>query len=279
MCLKLKMKKLNMINSRLTFIFLSVLFLFPFSISAQSVEEIQEQMDKIKLDEKMIYGEDFNTNKNEAFDNALAELLLTANELRDEKELPPLTVSDLITFVKELQYTQGDRTISFVYIPLDKMYSLTPKAGSETRISNLSQNSDYPSQTSQEGEIEKQTGFVPNKPNKPTPASNSTSSAPSNFNAPAVNGDVIEIISQQDNWTEIKGLLSSFKQQGKIKETGYVTESAEIPEDAYSILIDEMYGVLAILSPRNSSKRINYKTNKTDSESNYNNCKVIVWYR
>ena len=268
-----------MINSRLTFLFLSVLFIFPFSISAQSVEEIQEQMDKIKLDENMIYGEDFNTNKNEAFDNALTELLLTANELRAEKDIAPLAASDLITLVKDLQYTQGDRTISFVYIPIDKIYSLTPKAGSEIRNSNLSQNSDYPSQTSQEGEIEKQTGFVPNKPNKPTPASNSTSSAPSNFNATVINGDVLEIIVLQDNWTEIKGLLSSFKQQGKIKETGYVTESAEIPEDAYSILIDEMYGVLAILSPRNSSKRINYKTNKTDSESNYNNCKVIVWYR
>lgn len=90
---------------------------------------------------------------------------------------------------------------------------------------------------------------------------------------------IIAALCGQDNWPEIKGLLSAYKDIGQIRQTGYCTSAAEVPGDAVAILVDDMYGILSILSPSSSPRRINYRTGRPDSENNYPNCKVIVWYR
>ena len=91
--------------------------------------------------------------------------------------------------------------------------------------------------------------------------------------------DILNTLCNQDNWTEVKGFLSAYKTEGRLKETGSCTKISDIPMDAYRILIDEQYGILAILAPKNLNDRINIKTNKLDKESNYSNCAVIVWFK
>lgn len=251
-----------------------ILLILPVKLSAQTPEETEAQMDEIKLNESMIYGEDFNDDKDMAYGNALSELLITANELRAEKGSSLLNASDLQPVVKELRYSKGGRYVVMVYLPVAQMYALTSKShsdvvsgGNSDRISQ--KNSLEPSRPA--AESERKHVFVPEKS-----VSQPATTASSIYNG---TDDILDILCEQDNWIEIKGFLSAFKKEGKISLTGAVTSASEVPEDAFSILIDDMGGILSILSPKNSASRIDHRTNQPDNESNHSNCKFIVWYK
>ena len=91
-------------------------------------------------------------------------------------------------------------------------------------------------------------------------------------------GEVEDFLVTQDNFSEIKTFLSDMKRKGKIIETGALDTLLGVPKDASLILIDELGGILAVLSPANPQGRINYRTHKSDSENNYKS-KFIVWYK
>lgn len=235
---------------------------------AQSPEEIEQKMDEIKMDEAFIYGEDYNDDKDMAYQNALTELLSSINELRGDIGKESITVPDIQPILKELRYTKLTRNVSFLYIPLNQAMSLTPKQKidvataepTSSAINNTMAQNHKPENNSK-------FTFVPN-----------TSQSNSNVISNSDKG-ILETLCSQDNWVEIKGFLTSFKNEGKIKETGNCLSYAEVPNDAYSILMDEMGGILSIMSPKNSPNRINHKTNQTDNENNHTNCKFIVWYK
>lgn len=236
---------------------------------AQTIEKIEAKMDKIKLDEKYIYGEDYSENKDIAYNNALIELLTTANEIRAERELEMLKSPDLQPVVRELRYNKGQRYIVFVYIPLSVMLEMNSKSHSDVVPSNVRPN-------------KSESGLLTQAQSKPE--SNNSISGPNQpptqlSEMKPLSRDILMTIVGQDNWIEIRGFLSQYKKDGKIKETGNVQNFTEVPNDAYSILIDEMGGILSILSPKNGENRINCKTNKQDKETNYPNCKFIVWYK
>ncbi len=226
-------------------LFLLLLFASASLAFGQSVEEIEQQMNEIKLNEDMVYGEGFKDNKDDARSLAMSDLLMTVNQLREGQGMSPVEESSLAPLVKELSYSNGSRFAVLVYMPLSKAYN-SPVPTSPT---------------------------VPTVPTTPT--------APTAPTTPAaqVDEDIIDVLCGQDNWAEIKGFLADYKRLKKIKETGVAQSPAAVPDDAVSILVDEMYGILAILSPKKSNPRINYRTNNNDSETNYSNCKVIVWYR
>ncbi len=230
-----------------------VIFLSAMSCSmmAATPEETEAQMDKIKLDETMIYGEDFNDNKEVAYQNALNELLLTANELRMASNASELAAADLNGVAKELSYRKGTRNVVMLYMP--RTQALKLKHGNTAAPT--------PPQPAQ----------------KPTPQPSTPTPAPAVATPPA--DEIIDAICSQDNWMEIKGFLSDFKRQGKITDSGSTKTSSEVPQDAYAILFDELGGILAILSPKNSGQRIDYRTNRTDTESNHSNYKFILWYK
>lgn len=251
------------------FALLIVFSFFVIPSFAQTIEEIEVKMDEIKLDEKYIYGEDYSENKDIAYDNALLELLTTANEIRSERGLEMLKTSDLQPMVRELRYNKGQRYTVFVYIPLSVMLEMNSKSHSDVVPSNVRPNRS-------ESGLLTQTQSKPES-NNPTQGANVAPTQLSEMTP--LSKDILMTIVGQDNWIEIRGFLSQYKKDGIIKETGNVQNFADIPNDAYSILIDEMGGILSILSPKNGQNRINCKTNKQDNETNYPNCKFIVWYK
>lgn len=252
----------------LTFILISLSATFGY---AQTPEEIESKMNEIKLDENYVYGEDFNDDKDIAFQNALTELTTYANELRAEKGKDILNSSDLLTVVKELKYKKGGRHTVLLYLPLNQMFGLTSKSHSDIVTQNTpTQSNQANSASQQKPEQDPKFTFVPNRQQ----AGNQSTAI-----QPQLPDDIMQTLCGQDNWIEIKGFLSTYKSQGRISATGNVMSYAEVPEDAYAILMDDMGGILSILSPKNSGNRINYRTNQTDSETNHSNCKFIVWYK
>lgn len=257
-----------MIKIKLALLLILILTAFPVGLSAQSSEEIESQMDLIKLDETMVYGEAYNDEKDIAYGNAIGELLITANELRSEKGLDPLSPSNIKSVVKELQYSKGGRYVVLLYMPISRMMSLSSILQSDLADQGQTQ---ITQQKAVSPEIKKEDRIITDKPTRISPQASSSS-----LN---VSDEILDALCGQDNWVEIKGFLSSFKAKGKISSTGAVTSVSEVPEDACSILIDDMGGILSILSPKNEATRINYRTNQPDTETNYSNCKFIVWYK
>lgn len=244
---------------------------------AQSAHEIQTRMDEVKLDESLVYGEDLNDDRDMAFQNALIELTTYSNELRMERGLGVITTSDLLTAIKELKYQTGSRHTVLVYLPMDQMLDIVSKSPAEVvstdTTSELRQ--DTPSQGTQNGSHEERAYFVPDRQQG---ASNVSNNNASNNQTPLPD-DITQTLCGQDNWLEIKGFLTAYKRDGRIRSVGNVLTYAEVPEDAYAILMDDMGGILSILSPKNSKTRINYRTNQVDNESNHSDCKFIVWYK
>lgn len=260
-------------------IILACVSMLPGRLYAQTPEEIEQQMDEIKLDETMLFGEAFDDDKNIAYENALMDLLTWANEERAERGIDMLKMSDLQTVVTELSYTRNGRTSSLVCISVSEMLALVPRSASESIIDTAIGQATPGEASDNNYELTPETEPQPEVVSNSGETENITNTSGLAGMMPPAPDDILATLCAQDNWTEIKGFLSDYKKRGEIIATGYCTSSAEVPSDAYSILIDEMYGVLSILSPKNSTNRINYRTNQPDSESNYPNCKVIVWYK
>lgn len=263
------MKGLIIENSILHWLCLFIISVIGIPCAAQSPEEIENKIDEIKLDESFIYGLNYNTNKDIAYQNALSELLFTINELREEKNIVLISEADLQPIIGELSYTNGTRNLSFLYLPLAQALSLAPKTregvvATKKNLQNVQNQNIEPKQQEEKPKLT----FVPDKPISPVPTTSTQ-----------LDTGVLETLCGQDNWVEIKGFLTSFKNEGKIKETGNCLSYAEVPDDAYAILMDEMGGILSIMSPKNSPNRINHKANQSDNENNHANCKFIVWYK
>lgn len=254
----------NRILVSLTLLF--VIGIFP--ISAQSPEDISSKMDEIKLNDAFIYGEGNSPNRDIAYGNALNDLTYSANEIRIKENLETIESSSLQPLAKELYYFADDEYTVVVYIEVESAISLkrTNRTATplQTHISNDSKiNIDTANKIT----------FVP-AVNQQVPTDK-----PAFFHSSA-DEDVLETICGQDNWDEIKGFVSQYKKNGRIKEFGATTSISDVPDDAYIMLYDKYGGILCVLSPRNRSVRLNHKTNLEDNESNYiTECKFITWYK
>ena len=311
--LKLKMRKLSIGIIKGIF-FIAAIYFGAFSMRGENNKAQKEKIMEIKLNEDFIFGEGTSSDKEIAYGIALDDLLIFANELKDRNSQEKLSVSDLLTKVETLVYENGSRYEVIVYIPLKIVIETERKDPSarsgimitkpgfevsedekeaeelvpevivpevvEEQISIAEDN-----QTSSEEQVVSQeTVSISSEEPAVSPETVSNSSE-----EPAVAQEIVSTSSEepgevehflvtQDNFSEIKSFLSDMKRKGKIVETGAMDTLTGLPKDASLILIDELGGILAILSPANPQGRINYRTHKSDSENNYNS-KFIVWYK
>lgn len=231
-------------------------------MTAQNNSAVIEKMNEIKLDESFIFGEGFHASKDVAHDCAISGILSYAIELRFEKgNKEKLSTSDISPIVKQLTHFDGCQYNVFIYVDKERILTMS---GHTHKISSNA----HPKNESKDAAI----------PDKPMTQSTLVET-PLERRFTPLHNDLLNTLCNQDNWTEIKGILSTYKSQGKIRETGFCTNVSDIPKDSYRILIDEQYGILAILAPENMTDLINIKTNQLDKESNYSNCAVIVWFK
>lgn len=258
----MRMKGLNMIN-RIYILFVCVITV-PFALNGQTNRDVIDEMNNVKLNESFIFGEGSHLNKDVAHECAVSEILSYATELRFEsgnnKKLLP---ADIQSIVKQLVYFDGDQYNVFLYVDRDQILSMTSHIESPKSSLSADPKSESKELAVQEKTQNSQVPKCPSLEDRFTPLPN----------------DILNTLCNQDNWTEIKGFLSSYKNQGKIRESGFCTDTSDVPMDSYRVLIDNQYGILAILVPENSNDSINLKTQQSDKESNYSNCAVIVWFK
>lgn len=256
------MKKLNMINK--IYILFICLITVPFALTGQTNSNVIDEMNNVKLNESFIFGEGFHVKKDVAHECAISEILSYAIELRfDNGNSEKLLPSDIQPIVKQLIHFDGNQYNIFLYVDRAQILSMSGHLESQ----KISSNADPRSETKELVE-----------PDKTRNSQMSKGTSLEDRFTPLPN-DVLNTLCNQDNWTEIKGFLSTYKNQGRIRDTGFCTNTSDIPVDSYRILIDEKYGILAILAPKNMSDRVNIKTGQVDNESNYSNCAVIVWFK
>lgn len=286
------MRKLNISNIS-KIVWLLILVCVPFNNRAQNTADTtKKKMIEIKLNDDFIFGEAISDDKEMAYGEAMDDLLAFANELKNSNSQEKISISDLITNVETLVYEEGSRFEVLVYIPF-KIVIETDEKPSSAKNEIIKSEKDITKTPVQETPIveisveEKPVNEIPVQVTSvvETPFKESTIvekpvqeiSVSSEKNIPE-NSEIEEFLINQENFSEIKSFLSEMKKNGKIKETGAVEAIDTPPSDASLIVIDELGGLLSILSPVRGSERINYKTQKTDSEKNYNS-KFIVWYR
>lgn len=258
----MRMRRLNMINKiYILFICFNIL---PLALKGQTSSDIIDKMNNVKLNESFIFGEGFHVRKDIAHDCAISEILSYAIELRfDNGKNEKLLPSDIQPIVKQLVYYDGNQYNIFLYVDRDQILSISG------HIENLQTSSGA------DHKIESNERAVQDN----TQNSQVSKGTPLEEKFTTLSNDILNTLCNQDNWTEIKGFLSAYKNNGRIKEYGFSSDISDIPIDSYRILIDRLYGILAFLAPKNTDYRLNIKTNQLDKESNYPNCAVIVWFK
>lgn len=261
----------------------------------QTTEEIEEKMDEIKMNADYLYGEGHGSNREIAFDNALIDLLMTANDLRAQENKEELKTTDLLTVVEEYVYDQDGYFTYFVYIPSSRILAMVSKRPGDQQGSAPSQ------ATAQPAPAPVPAPAVPQPDSPPAPAYEANVPTPtpvaepepepeppkpifvSNSQAAAASaGDLADLarsMAGQGSWIEVRTLLSQYKNLGKLREDGRLAYPGTIPDDAYAILMDDKGGILAILSPRESSGRTDFVTRRIVDPMNYPSCRFIVWYK
>ena len=248
-------------------------------------KEAKKKMLEIKLNEDFIFGEGTGDDKELAYGDALDDLLSFANELKNMNSQEEIKITDLITNVETIIYEEGARYEVMVYIPFKIVINTTRQSSSvkeELKIKKeeTDKKDDIhvmetdPDLLISEGETATDTKTNDVSEEKVI----QVLKTPETDNQPEFHGEVEDYLITQENFSEIKSYLSEMKRLGKIKETGALESVSSMPEDASLIVIDELGGLLSILSPVTDGVRLNYKTKKSDSEKNYNS-KYIVWYR
>ena len=262
-------------------------------------KEAKKKMLEIKLDEDFIFGEGTGDDKELAYGDALDDLLSFANELKNMNSQEELKITDLITNVETIVYEEGSRYEVMVYIPFKIVIDTTRQSSSakeELKTKKEETNNKKEEIVNKKEETDKKDGIPVMEAEPDLPASEGETATETKTNdvpeekkvqvvkaqeidnLPEFHGEVEDYLITQENFSEIKSYLSEMKRLGKIKETGALESVSTMPEDASLIVIDELGGLLSILSPVTDGVRFNYKTKKSDSEKNYNS-KYIVWYR
>lgn len=274
------MRRLIIINKLIPLYVVLACICIPVLAYADTPEESERKMDEIKLDATYVYGESFSSNADIAYDNSLTDLMIYCNEIRGEKGLTQLKSSDLQPVAKEIRSVQNGQHTVFLYLSVDDMMKIQSKSRALVVGNNSLSQSQPPSQpqlqSSQNNSYTSSVShsqnssltFVPSKPNNQQTT-----------NVPSLSSDILEALTIQNTWTELKPMIIHYKDLGKITETGNTQQWDAVPNDAYVILFDADAGVLAFLSPKNDTERLNYKTNSIDNIVNYSNCKFIVWYK
>lgn len=256
------MKRLDMTNR--IFILLIFNMAIFFTLRGQTAKGVIDQMNDIKLDESFIFGEGSHVNKDVAYENAMTELLSYANEIRLESgKVNKIIFSDVSHIVKQINHFDGNRYCILIYIQRDPILSMAGYSQAQESLSTLNAKPEAKESIEQ---------TEPKNPDTPKGIKVNEKITP-------LPDDMLYILSAQDNWMEIQGLLTKYKSQGKIKEAGQCTDISKIPAGTYRFLMDGLYGILAFLAPTDSNNVINLKTSQIDKDSNYPNCKVIVWFR
>lgn len=226
--------------------------LLPMQVAAQ---DIDEQMDAIKLDENMVFGEGMADDQGRAAKMALDELAGECNNLRIEAGKPGLSPDVYGQYASKLETQKNGRFTILLYISLEKALALT-SASAPAR------------QPRPQPQPEPQQQVQPRQQPKPIPQL-----------APASQGNMVDEIAMQNTWTELRPMLARYKQQGKIHDSGSTSSAADVPQDAYVLMFDADGDFVAFLAPRQSAPRLNYKTRQPDTESNHPTAKFILWYR
>lgn len=293
---------------------LGVMITGSFTLKGQDSNVTKEKIMEIKLNDDFIFGEGVSDDKEIAYGVALDDLLTFANEIKDRNSQEKLSMSDLITKVETLVYENGSRFEVIVYIPFKIVIETSKKpstkggivitkpgmfesesgAGSEKEdagkpvANNLAFEEvvveervaikEEPETLTVQESVRVDDSLAKEEPqNSPLQKKSNIEASPSNIYQ-QYEGAVEDFLLTQDNFSEIKTFLSDMKREGKIVETGATDSTFNLPSDASLIIMDELGGILAVLSPVNTQGRINYRTHKNDSENNYNS-KFILWYK
>lgn len=127
-----------MIGKCVRALLLLVALLFSTPVLAQSLDNVEDKIDAIKMDENYIGGEGKSDSRDKAKEYALGDLLVTVNEMRAEKGMGALEKSDILSGLQELSYRNGQEYTVFVYISKDTVMAVAARVvtalDSETKI-------------------------------------------------------------------------------------------------------------------------------------------------
>ncbi len=224
-----------------------------------SPTEVKEKIKEIKLDERFLFGEGFSEDSEMSDREALKELSIMVNTLRQENKCNGgIELDELKKIASRVECVDEGIYEVCYYIPIETALGKTVET---PVISSVSK---------------------PEEPEKTPPVVSNP--VPDNVNVYVVPSedldDMIEAILAQDTWYEIRTILSHHKGLGRLKDSGRDTSLTNVPSDANILLFDDQGGMTGFLSPKNEhGQRTNYKTRALESDSQINDYKFLFWYK
>lgn len=282
-------------RSLLTIIGLLAVAVFAFA-STPDDRETESRADLIRLDEGYLFAERYfsdltDTDLMVMTDDALSELAVAVNEVRNQVKKKPLTVVQLYPLAGQLDYRIGNRRCVFLFIPVDKAISFEPTAAESVGAASAGEGGPALNTTSATENATSASGSEsPEDPEAVTTvtinpggvASDSVAVAAALPAVAASTGasDVASAIAARNGLMlgELGKLLLQYRNDGRIEDFGQVRPGREIPSDAFLVIVDRSLKVKQILVPHIDGSQRDLKTGTPEDPSGFHNC-GIVWFK
>lgn len=231
-----------------TALFALALTSLPIPAQGQDTNATKAEMNRIKSDDKYIYGEGTAVDLEKATAQATSDLKNYMVEECASKNKTPLSDEQLSKCVKTLSLSETGRVSVLVYI-LDSDLN---NGGAVATTKPM---------------------FVPEPKPTPTPIKEN----PTVLIAASPASDAKSLsprIARLNTWLEIKGIVTEAKRAGNISATGVCGSLEEVPAEAWTAVFDKDASLVRMYSPAVNGSRSQYRSDKSSETP-----KFFFWYK
>ncbi len=212
------------------------------SIPQDQSVSVKQKIQEIKLDGRYVFGESSNKEASIAYENAIDDLLFSANIIRTERGMVLLNRASLNDSIPTLTYCRGEQINVFLYLPCSDVLAISDTTGNVTVTVPETHDVD-----------------------------------PAFFKDSNIKNEILQNVLDREMIDNVWGYLDNQKKSGNVIGLGKARSVSEIPESAYLILYDNHFRAVVVLSPHNNGQRCNVRTNAPESFSSYTGHGVI-WF-
>lgn len=226
-----------------------ILSSLPIPVRAQDASATKAEMNRIKSDEKYIYGEGTAVDLEKASAQAMSDLKSYMVEECATKNKTPLSDEQLSKCVKTLSLSETGRVSVLVYILASDLDNGGAVASTKPVV-------------------------VPDPQPAPSPIEEKPTavfiSVPSSSGAESLSPRIARL----NTWLEIKGIVAEAKHAGKISATGVCGSLEEVPTEAWTAVFDKDASLVRMYSPAVNGSRSQYRSDKSSETP-----KFFFWYK
>jgi len=266
---------------------LLVSLLSAFCMHAQTIEQLDEKIVKIKRDASYVNGSDFRSDELSARKRAFHEFADQVNGMRVDAGKSVMMPRQIMEYAHEITYEEDGYFNVFFYVSradiisvAEDSHPVVPRevlrhASGEAPDIFAGMSEDQPPVTRPKPEEKPATPVPPAPCRDPEPVRRDNPLPPGNVDSDFV----ATALSSVATYDEAALYIKKYKKEGYITDYSFARGVEEIQPDMYLVIIDAEKKIAGIMMPEQGSLRRNLLTGRNEDITSYLGNHYILWFR